>query len=252
MLRTDIGTNKEIQIFFDWSLKKNYIQKHEKIALLIGNQDYENKWINNCENAIKAVVELEKKLKKLNFEVVVRTNLAKVAMVSCIREFREKIKDHDIILFFYDGWGMEYNNSSYLMPTSCHKIITEKEIEPFTISLSMIVTQLTKIRNSTCFFITDCGRRTINGYDVNYDICSNIPNIKSRGVVILYACGFHNSLPMGKSLPFLVMGILKYIDEDVDIERFCKLVTKYVVEESNGRQHPHMESNNISYKSLSK
>ncbi len=86
-----------------------------RVALVIGNQDYRHQAL---DTPVNDAVTVANKLKKLGFTVVpVGKNLNRSAMLKKVRTFRQQIsRNTEIALFYYAGHGAQYNNESYLIP----------------------------------------------------------------------------------------------------------------------------------------
>ncbi|CAF0776473.1 unnamed protein product [Adineta steineri] len=95
-----------------------------KRALLIGNNAY--KKANQLENSIKNVNDLDKKLRSINFEVTIGTDLTNDEMDEIILTFVDQIKENDIVIFFFVGHEVEINNQYFLIPTNDQRITNNR------------------------------------------------------------------------------------------------------------------------------
>ena len=91
------------------------LQAAKKVALIIGNADYNVGRLNNPVNDARS---LTKSLRDLGFTVLYKPNLAsREAMELAVEEFSAQISSADIALFYYSGHGVQRQGNNYLMPT---------------------------------------------------------------------------------------------------------------------------------------
>jgi uncharacterized protein (TIGR02145 family) len=97
----------------------------KKMALIIGNGNYNSSTLSNPENDARA---MEKVLKRLGFVVYKYENLNQGQMKRAIDEFGSKLKKNDVGLFYYAGHGIQSNGYNFLIPTDA-QLMTEKQVE---------------------------------------------------------------------------------------------------------------------------
>ena len=86
----------------------------ERIALVIGNSDYEHKPLKNPKNDAK---DMARVLEKLGFEVIVGIDQDKRKMERSVNQFRQRLQaSGGVGFFYYAGHGAQYKNSNYLIP----------------------------------------------------------------------------------------------------------------------------------------
>lgn len=86
----------------------------KKLALIIGNADYENG--SPLDNPVNDAVLMSKTLTDLGFEVKVLTNADKKSMEAAAIEFTTKIPSYNVSLFYYAGHGVQLGGENYLLP----------------------------------------------------------------------------------------------------------------------------------------
>src|SRR5436190_12949199 len=89
------------------------LQAAERVALLIGNNNYASTPLRNAVNDAK---DLGDALKELGFHVIVRENTSRPAMIDAIREFDKALEGASTALFFYAGHAMQFKERNYLIP----------------------------------------------------------------------------------------------------------------------------------------
>jgi uncharacterized protein (TIGR02145 family) len=97
----------------------------KKMALVIGNGNYDTSILANPENDARAI---EKVLTKLGFTVFKYENLNQGNMKRAIDEFGLNLKNSDVGLFYYAGHGIQTNGFNFLIPTDAH-LLSEQQVE---------------------------------------------------------------------------------------------------------------------------
>lgn len=159
----------------------------KKVALIVGNSDYENSsW--NLKNPSNDANDFAKLLSSLGFEVLKYTNLNQKGMQKAIAEFGNKLNQGDIGLFYFAGHGVQIKNTNFLIPTDAEP----KSENDVTVNC----VEIDKVLN-----IMDGAGTLLNL--VILDACRNNPLKKSnrainrgltvvhppKGTVIMYAAG---------------------------------------------------------------
>ena len=86
----------------------------KKIALVIGINDYNH--FEKLDNSINDAVDMSSFLKKNGFDVTVLYDLKKAELESAIKEYKEKIDNDTIAVFYYSGHGLQLENYNFLVP----------------------------------------------------------------------------------------------------------------------------------------
>ena len=87
----------------------------DRLALLIGNANYETQPLNNPINDVRG---LKKTLEALNFKVRLLENGSLGAMTAALNDFRDELEAHpgSTAFFYYSGHGQSWGGTNYLMP----------------------------------------------------------------------------------------------------------------------------------------
>jgi len=107
-----------------------------KMALLIGNQNYENSTA--LKNTINDVEMIGEQLNKLGFFVIQAKNKNKTELREELRLFHSKLRKGDTGLVYYSGHGLQYQGDNYLVPIGAD-IEVATEIPSETISSSELL-----------------------------------------------------------------------------------------------------------------
>ena len=95
--------------------KSNFPEK--RIALVIGNSNYEN--LSFLKNAQKDAADIAETLKQLGFDVMEIYESDYSGMKTALNNFASKARDYDVALFYYSGHGVQEKGQNYLVPIEC-------------------------------------------------------------------------------------------------------------------------------------
>src|SRR5437762_11670327 len=85
----------------------------ERVALLIGNNNYGSTPLRNAVNDAR---DLGEALKELGSQVIVRENASRRDMTAAIREFGQAIDGANAALLSSAGHAVQFNARNYLIP----------------------------------------------------------------------------------------------------------------------------------------
>jgi len=125
------------------------------IALLIGNSLYSESPVKNSAND---AILLAETLRKKGFEIMLCTNLDVREMKIKMQEFETKLhQSNGIGLFFYSGYGLQFNGENYLLPLNS-QIEKEQDIELEAINLQRLIGEMEIAQTSLNMIILDASR----------------------------------------------------------------------------------------------
>lgn len=96
-----------------------------RVALVIGNSNYENSPLRNPVNDARA---MGNALKAVGFDVMTKVDLNQKEMKRAIDEFGSKLNNQSVALFYFAGHGMQVKGHNYLIPIAT-AISTEQDVE---------------------------------------------------------------------------------------------------------------------------
>ena len=140
-------------------------QDRRKVALLIGNNDY-NESKNKLQYAINNVHDLSNKLKSINFDVTPREDLDYAGMEREIKEFAEGIKDGDLVLFYFSGHGCHVKNKNCLIPIK-DTFESEKDILDLSYNVDNMINRIVRRQPCVTIMIFDCSKTYYLGGALN-------------------------------------------------------------------------------------
>ena len=93
-----------------------FAQNETRLALVIGNSNYAVG--EELKNPVNDALLVAETLKKLNFDVILDTNIVDQAhFVKVVKEFGKKREDYDVAFVYYAGHGVQVGSQNYLIPT---------------------------------------------------------------------------------------------------------------------------------------
>jgi len=210
-----------------------YSQK--KIALVIGNANYQNA---SLRNPINDATDFAFKLMTLGFTVTLKTNLNQDQFEETVRNFTELIETGDVVLFFYSGHGMQANRSNYLIPIG-ERIENEDEIRHKAFSIDFLFDKLYNSGSATNIIMLDaCRDNPFSGF--RSATKGFISVTAPSGTIISYSTSPNSAAydGDGRNSPY-TESLLECIDlPNLQIEVFFKEVRKKVKEKTANNQTP--------------
>jgi len=214
------------------------IASQNRIALVIGNDNYKQAALKNSVNNAKLISE---KLQQHGFNVEYLTDASQRQMEDAIRRFGKKLKNN-VGLFYFSGHGLQLNKLNYLLPIDA-VIESEADVKYESIDLGRIISQMELARNDLNFIILDASRK--NPFTkIFHTKHQGLALVKpSKGINILYATepgkkvdvNINNNLFTKKLLASLSEPNLQLLDIFQNTSNAVKLA-------SEGKQIPRLET----------
>jgi len=126
----------------------------ERVALLIGNNQYAAMPLRNAANDAK---DLGEALKELGFKVIVRENTSRRDMIEAIREFGQALEGANTAVFFYAGHAMQFKDRNYLIPIDA-AMGSEEDVTFFSVEIGQIFDRMDRARTRFNVIILDACR----------------------------------------------------------------------------------------------
>ena len=126
----------------------------ERVALVIGNDQYPADPLRNAVNDAQAV---SKTLSDLGFKVITKTNADFAAMRGAAVEFARIMEGATAVVFYYAGHGIQYRGQNYLVPVDA-KLTTEASIQFNAMPVSQILDTMDEAKIRHKFIILDACR----------------------------------------------------------------------------------------------
>lgn len=214
----------------------NEINSSNRIALVIGNSNYQVGALANPANDAKAMAQ---SLRETGFEVLQYTNLNKRDLEESLRAFGNKIQRGSVALFYFAGHGVQVKGVNYLIPVGA-KIEKEGDAEYEAVDAGRIMNELESAGSRLNIVILDACRN--NPFAQRNRSLSRGLAVMSApsGTVVAYATGPGEVASDGDGKNGLyTQELLKHMHEpNLKIEEVLKRTRIAVKEKTNGQQVP--------------
>jgi hypothetical protein len=233
LLKSTLSSNPNISKPLSISQKS----QEKRVALVIGNGNYQGGFLRNPTNDARDVAEA---LRKVGFEVVCRENITKKEMEEEIRSFGKKLKGETVGLFYFAGHGVQINERNYLIPIGAN-IEKEPDIEYEAVDAGRVLGEMEESKNILNVLILDACRD--NPFASGARSASRglaIMQSKGSGTLIAYSTspGMVSSDGQGRN-GLYTEELLRYIRmPGLKIEDIFKQVRVAVKQKSKGKQIP--------------
>lgn len=213
----------------------------DKVALVIGNSQYEKGPLINPANDSEDIANL---LEKIGFDVKLLQDASLRKMAKAVDEFGSKLSKQGAGLFYYAGHGVQVKGVNYLIPIDAH-IEQELQVEFEALDVFRVLRWMEESRNGVNIIILDACRN--NPYERSFRSGSGrgLASIQAtEGTIIAYSTAPGKVAEDGNSRnsPF-TEELLKYIQvPGLPIESILKQVRRSVREKTSEYQKPRYEN----------
>ena len=127
-----------------------------RVALVIGNNDYQN--IVKLEKAVNDANSVAAELKKVGFDVQSFNNVGQKKMNQAINDFVQKVSGGGVGVFFFAGHGLQINNQNFLVPVDMDTPKGEDDVADQAISVSTLQDKLSVAKAKYTLLVLDACR----------------------------------------------------------------------------------------------
>ena len=235
-----------IFLFFTTS----HLYSRERIALIIGNSNYQESALTNPRNDAKKIHSV---LEELNFSSTLLLDVAHEEMETAIMQFGERLTLDSIGFFYYAGHAVQFDGKNFLIPIGAIPQISSKlHMKYKTVALDYILGTMETAPNALNLLVLDSCRnnpfKNRSFFSKGRGVFSTRGLAKSeenlQGVLIAYSTSPGNVALDGddENSPYTTY-LLKHLKEPgLSIESVLKKVRKSVKKVTNGKQIPWYES----------
>ena len=129
-----------------------------KLALVIGNGTYSEP-SNKLKDSLNNADLLSKQLRDIDFEVTKLTDTDSEDLLNAFTALRKKVRNDDLILFYFSGHAYQVNGNNYLIPRDGAEMDTLRDVENFGLNIDANLKRLLeKARPFAVVVILDCNR----------------------------------------------------------------------------------------------
>ena len=204
----------------------------KKIALVIGNGDYEKGWL---PNPTKDADLIAQNLRDVGFSVTVKKNLSTAyKMEKAIDDFEGIVKDDDIAVIYYAGHGVQCKGKNYLIPTKA-TINRGGQLPSKALSLDVVIGAVSDIKLAI-IMLDACRNNT-------YPSCSKSqtrglvqPKVNSAGgMIVSFATAENTEASDGEEHSPYALALSKFMKQKMPIETYFREVGGEVFDSSGQR-----------------
>ncbi|UVK36971.1 caspase family protein [Mesorhizobium sp. AR10] len=145
-------------------------QPSKRLAIVIGNSDYQSVQLPDLTNAVNDARRLSESLKRLNFDVLIGTDLSSDGFAKLFREADGKLAAASAVLIFYAGHGVQLQGENYLLPVDTPDAKTLGELTARAVRLNDVISRFANRERQTFIFLDACrnnpmgkGASTVDG-----------------------------------------------------------------------------------------
>jgi len=233
---------KKLFTFASLVLFSTSIFAQDRIALVIGNSDYE---INPLENPVNDAQDIAKVLTSLDFRVTLVMNADKRDMKDAIYNFSDQLNKDTVGLFYFAGHAAQYQGENYLIPVNALKQITKSRyLEDEAVRSGIITREMSASESQLNFLILDACRDNPLPSDSRGIKQGLARSQDAKGTLIAYSTSPGSTAEdgLGRNSPY-TNNLLKFIETpNQPVELMLKDVKDAVSNDTNGNQLPWYES----------
>ena len=224
---------------------KLYRQKYageRKLALVIGNSNYDNKSLSKLKNPINDSRAVRDKLRQKGFEVLYEEDINHRRFDKIVANFTNELKNSKIGLFYFAGHGIEVDKQNYLIPIGAN-ILDIDDIKYEALAVNKIVDKMKRSGTRLNMIILDACRN--NPFKRGSGGLASMSNAK--GTLIAFATSSGSTAsdnPNGKNGLF-TKHFLKVLDEPLNQREFFYKVRMSVYKSSGEKQLPYLNDGTI-------
>lgn len=130
--------------------------ERRKLALIIGNNEYQKCQLLNCVND---AIDLSNELKRIGFIVITKTNLNYVDMERAMKDFVASIRSDDLVLFFFAGHGVQWEDQNFLIPCDEDQIEEEFDLKYRATNAQQVLERMSARKPFVIVYLLDCCRQ---------------------------------------------------------------------------------------------
>jgi hypothetical protein len=208
-----------------------------RTALVIGNGAYE---IGRLKNPLNDATDMAATLKRMGFNVILKTNAGQREMDEAVREFGRRLTRSDVGLFFFAGHGIQTGGTNYLIPVGA-RIEKEEDVRFEAIDAGRILSEMDYANNGLNIVLLDACRnnpfaRSFRSENRGLAIIGQVP----KGAFISYATapGDVARDGEGRNSPYTGALLQQMQTPGVPIETVFKRVRQKLDSETGGKQVP--------------
>lgn len=231
--------SKELTIPLAAPLQNCQCMAEDKVALLIGNQNYSNHVsLNSVIVDVKTLAEL---LTQMDFKVLTLINLEKHEMHNAVDEFCNLLDTNVYGFFYYAGHGFQQHGQCYMLPIDAKTEYSSNDC----VCIEDVEARMQHHNPALCCLLIDmCRKEPQNDFKQNYVVYQpKVNRNRVRAYSTTYSCA---ALDGTNGTNGVFMKYLKqYISKKIPITEVLDNVVRvfYCDAQANKKQFPEISSN---------
>lgn len=129
---------------------------HNRLAIVIGNTDYTSGRIKDLPNARNDAQRLADSLKRLNFDVLLGTDLTAEGFETLFKQADARLPTVSSVLIFYSGHGVQMQGANYLLPTDTPDPESLEAVTGRAVKLNDVIARFSDRNRQTFVFLDAC------------------------------------------------------------------------------------------------
>jgi len=220
--------------------------KNKRAALIIGNANYINSRLINTLNDAR---DFNEKIQSFGFETVELEDLSsKFEIENEVINFCKKVKNYDMVVFYYSGHGLQIDGLNYIVPTRV-TLISQESVKNYCVEINAILNMLAGAQCKYKIVILDACRdnpfsKNWTGKSTNNSEKGLAEMSNGANTVIMYATapGAIASDNLSGRNGLFTQELLKNMELDISLDQIFKLTGKSVSDLSVNCQVPWFSS----------
>jgi hypothetical protein len=222
-------------------------QRQSRIALVIGNADYDE---DRLANPVNDATDIAAAFEELGFEVILLQNQNRQEMEDAIEAFSRKLHKGSVGVFYYAGHGVQVDKENYLIPIKA-RLLSETTVPYEAVPLGRVLNSMKATGNLWNVVILDACRDT-PWYRKWYRSSGNSRGLTKvptpAGIFIAYATDEGSVAADGRgqrNSPYTSSLLEKIKKPDLDVRLMFGEVAKLVLQKTDQKQVPSTTNNLI-------
>ncbi|GLS31139.1 Caspase domain-containing protein [Mesorhizobium albiziae] len=127
-----------------------------RLAIVIGNSNYQSTRLEHLANAANDATKLAESLKRLNFDVLIQTDLSAEGFAKLFRDADAKLAATSSVLIFYAGHGVQLQGENYLLPVDTPDPESMEKLSARAVKLNDVIARFASRDRQTFVFLDAC------------------------------------------------------------------------------------------------
>lgn len=134
-----------------------------RLAIIVGNSHYQSARIERLPNTVNDAEALAESLKRLNFDVLVGTDLTGQGFDKLLLEADSRAAKASAVLFFYAGHGVRLGTQNFLLPVDTPDPDSLEKLTAGAAKLNDVIARFANRERPTFIFLDACRNNPVEG-----------------------------------------------------------------------------------------